>query len=196
MLFVYSFSFFLDIVQSPFVLQIQSRILFPLTNDMDQNDIQITEESRKTILVSLKDDNLDVVSSLIILMSTEPVPCSVFDELATFLKGLTLEDRTYFWTMVIQMQHFGFDPCMVAPFVTNAIAKFGITWKVVFKMLPIVLFMNRDTTNVLYEPYRLVESLKDKLEIRLLAAAEQHYLKKKDEAQRIRRIRPKGDISV
>lgn len=146
---------------------------------MDQDDIQIVEDSQKPILVSLKGDNMEIVPSLVVLMSTQPVLCSVFDELATFLKGLTSEDRTYFWTMVIQMHHFGFDPYMVAPFVTKAVAQFGITWKVVCELRQIIPFMNRNSTNVLYGSYHLVESLKDKLDIRPLAAGLEYSEKRR-----------------
>ncbi len=93
---------------------------------MDQNDIQIVEESQNYIITSLTDRSMNISSSLILLVSSEPVPCSVFDELETFLKGLTSEDCTYFWTMVLQMQHFGFDPRMISPFVTKAVARFGL----------------------------------------------------------------------
>lgn len=146
---------------------------------MDQDDIQIVEDSQKPILVSLKGDNMEIVPSLVVLMSTQPVLCSVFDELATFLKGLTSEDRTYFWTMVIQMHHFGFDPYMVAPFVAKAVAQFGITWKVVCELRQIIPFMNRNSTNVLYGSYHLVESLKDKLDIRPLAAGLEYSEKRR-----------------
>lgn len=170
---------------------------FPLTPNMDHNDIQIAEESQNHIVVSLTDGDMDIVSSLMLLVSAEPVSCSVFNELVTFLEGLKLEDRTYFWTMMIQMQHFEFDSRMVAPFVTKAVAKFGIMWKIVYDTKDLIPTVKTARAKFLYGAYHLVQSLKDKVDLRPLASLGFTYSKKRQRLEdQDQTNEDKGDSSL